>query len=573
MVGRPRAESELVAHAKRGDLDAFEQLVREHQGIAFRTAYVIAGSAADAEEAAQDAFVKAHRALGRFRAGAPFRPWLLAIVANEARNRRRSAGAARALRAARLVEERPSADAAPSPEAALLAREQRARLLAAIGRWARSSGRSSPAATCSGCPSARPRRRSAAARAPSSRGCRARSRGWRRSCERARDPPRRAARRVAARARRARGACGRGWRRSRVRAAGSARRGRSRSRSSCRSAAWPRSPRRAARCCAGSGSRACGSSACRRRPPRPPSASPLDLGERTRLPDGTLVPAPSAARRRSTTAGERVTLLYRPRRGLPESEHSGRRCAAVPVPRPHQAPFIRKFAGPDTTIEPVRIDGEPGFWLAGAPTDCSTRTRPVRSSSRPRGSPARPWSGGAAIARCASRPTSPSRGRLPSPAPSDEGAHHAAHARPGGRRRPRPRRRPGGARPRRSRRRRCAAPTAARAAAAGTARRSATAARRAPPPTAAPFYTLRITIDTGRGPRTDWSIDRRARAPRAARGRRHLAGDAARRRGGHHQARRGPAAVPGLRPGRRRTAAEVAPGVRLRTARCGPRAC
>ena len=61
-------------------------------------AYVIAGSAADAEDATQDALVKAWRALGRFRAGEPFRPWLLKIVANEARNRRRSA--ARRLRLA-----------------------------------------------------------------------------------------------------------------------------------------------------------------------------------------------------------------------------------------------------------------------------------------------------------------------------------------------------------------------------------------------------------------------------------------------------------------------------------------
>jgi RNA polymerase sigma-70 factor (ECF subfamily) len=60
--------------------------------VAFRVAYVIAGSAADAEDATQDALVKAWRALGRFRAGEPFRPWLLHIVANEARNRRRSAG-------------------------------------------------------------------------------------------------------------------------------------------------------------------------------------------------------------------------------------------------------------------------------------------------------------------------------------------------------------------------------------------------------------------------------------------------------------------------------------------------
>ena len=131
-MGRPRVESELVAHAKRGDLDAFEQLVREHQGIAFRTAYVIAGSAADAEEAAQEAFVKAYRALGRFRSGEPFRPWLLAIAANEARNRRRSAGRRDALVLRAAGEGRSSEEAASSPEAALLAREQHERLLAAI---------------------------------------------------------------------------------------------------------------------------------------------------------------------------------------------------------------------------------------------------------------------------------------------------------------------------------------------------------------------------------------------------------------------------------------------------------
>ena len=121
MVGRPR------------DLDTYDQLVREHQGIAFRTACVITGSAADAEEVVQDAFVKAYRARGRFRSGAPFRPWLLAIVANEARNRRRASGR-RARLTLQLAEERPSGGAAPSPEVALLAREERAELLAAVDR-------------------------------------------------------------------------------------------------------------------------------------------------------------------------------------------------------------------------------------------------------------------------------------------------------------------------------------------------------------------------------------------------------------------------------------------------------
>lgn len=102
-----------------------------YQGIAFRTAYVIARNAADAEEAAQDGFVKAWRALGRFRDGSPFRPWLLRIVANEASNRRRSAGR-RATLALRAAAEEPSGGAAPSPEAALLTSEQRATLLAAV---------------------------------------------------------------------------------------------------------------------------------------------------------------------------------------------------------------------------------------------------------------------------------------------------------------------------------------------------------------------------------------------------------------------------------------------------------
>ncbi|CAA9490528.1 MAG: RNA polymerase sigma factor RpoE, partial [uncultured Solirubrobacteraceae bacterium] len=85
-------DAELIVRARSGDRDAYGMLVQRHQRIAFRTAYAVCGDAADAEDAAQDAFVKAYRALGRFRDGSPWRPWLLTIVANEARNRRRSAG-------------------------------------------------------------------------------------------------------------------------------------------------------------------------------------------------------------------------------------------------------------------------------------------------------------------------------------------------------------------------------------------------------------------------------------------------------------------------------------------------
>jgi RNA polymerase sigma factor (sigma-70 family) len=133
VVDRPLDEPELVELARRGDLRAWETIVRAYQGIAFRTAYLLCGSSADAEEATQDAFVKAYRALGRFRRGAPLKPWLLRIVANEARNRRRAAGRREGL-ALRAAAADASGGAVPSPEAALLASEARERLLAAVER-------------------------------------------------------------------------------------------------------------------------------------------------------------------------------------------------------------------------------------------------------------------------------------------------------------------------------------------------------------------------------------------------------------------------------------------------------
>ena len=114
MDGGDQAPDDRPVRARRGDARAYESLVEEHQAIAFRTAYLITGSAVDAEEAAQEAFVRAWLALRRFRRGADFRPWLLAIVANEARNRvrnrRRREGLAE--RAAReLAWQPPPADA------------------------------------------------------------------------------------------------------------------------------------------------------------------------------------------------------------------------------------------------------------------------------------------------------------------------------------------------------------------------------------------------------------------------------------------------------------------------------
>ncbi len=131
MGGRPLEEEELVERARNGDVTAYEQLVRTYQDLAGRTAYVITGGAPDAQDAAQEAFVKAYYSLGRFRAGAPFRPWLLRIVANEAINRRRSTRRQAGL-ALRAAEGRLQDDAVPSPEGAALAQDEHGRLVAAM---------------------------------------------------------------------------------------------------------------------------------------------------------------------------------------------------------------------------------------------------------------------------------------------------------------------------------------------------------------------------------------------------------------------------------------------------------
>jgi RNA polymerase sigma factor (sigma-70 family) len=131
--GRPLDDTELVERARKGEVNAYEALVQQYQELAFRVAYQVTGNAADAEDAAQEAFVNAYYALGRFRAGAPFRPWLLRIVANEARNRRSSAHRRTAL-AERALAVQSSGEAAPSPETAAEADEFRTTLITTLRR-------------------------------------------------------------------------------------------------------------------------------------------------------------------------------------------------------------------------------------------------------------------------------------------------------------------------------------------------------------------------------------------------------------------------------------------------------
>jgi RNA polymerase sigma factor (sigma-70 family) len=126
-------EPRLVERARQGDAGAYGLLVRQYQDVVVRVAYLVTGDAAEAEDVAQDAFIKAYYALPRFHPASPFRPWLFQIVANEARNRRRSAGR-RAHLAMRAADESSVPESEPSPEAVALADEQRRGLLDAVNQ-------------------------------------------------------------------------------------------------------------------------------------------------------------------------------------------------------------------------------------------------------------------------------------------------------------------------------------------------------------------------------------------------------------------------------------------------------
>jgi RNA polymerase sigma-70 factor (ECF subfamily) len=67
-------------------------MISQHQEAVFRLAYLIVGDPADADDVAQETFIRAYRALDRFDTERTARPWLLSIAANLARNRLRSVG-------------------------------------------------------------------------------------------------------------------------------------------------------------------------------------------------------------------------------------------------------------------------------------------------------------------------------------------------------------------------------------------------------------------------------------------------------------------------------------------------
>ncbi len=86
----PDDDAELLRRARGGDRDAFAAIVTLHQTAALRLATVITGDSTEADDIVQEAFVRAYRSLATVRSGESLRPWLMRIVANQAKNSQRS---------------------------------------------------------------------------------------------------------------------------------------------------------------------------------------------------------------------------------------------------------------------------------------------------------------------------------------------------------------------------------------------------------------------------------------------------------------------------------------------------
>ena len=133
-------DAALVARAQAGDPVAFDALVRKHQQQVYAVAVRMLGDAGEAEDAAQDAFVRAYQALGTFRGDAKLSTWLIAIVMNVCRNRRRWWARRKRVIAGSLDAINPdsdephfqAADPGPDPSAAVQRKDQARIMLGAL---------------------------------------------------------------------------------------------------------------------------------------------------------------------------------------------------------------------------------------------------------------------------------------------------------------------------------------------------------------------------------------------------------------------------------------------------------
>jgi len=82
----PPEESELVSRARRGELSAYDELIKRYQERIYATIYHMTSNHEDANDLAQEAFLKAYQALKSFKGGSSFYTWLYRIAVNKTIN-------------------------------------------------------------------------------------------------------------------------------------------------------------------------------------------------------------------------------------------------------------------------------------------------------------------------------------------------------------------------------------------------------------------------------------------------------------------------------------------------------
>jgi RNA polymerase sigma-70 factor, ECF subfamily len=135
-------EATLIVRIQRGERELFYELIRPYEKRVFVLAFMILRNEADAEDAAQEAFLKAFKYLAQFRAESRFSTWLIQVAINEARLRQRKSH----LEVMRPIEDqqnedgtytpRDFADWREIPSEALERKEIREKLIAALGSLA-----------------------------------------------------------------------------------------------------------------------------------------------------------------------------------------------------------------------------------------------------------------------------------------------------------------------------------------------------------------------------------------------------------------------------------------------------
>jgi RNA polymerase sigma-70 factor, ECF subfamily len=130
------ADSDLISRAAGGDPSAFQALVERHRSMVYRVAYQFAGNHHDAEDIAQEVFIKVYRSLDRFRQDSQLSSWMYRIVMNACIDHRRRQGPAGAAQFGEEVEQKMlnTPEARPGPEDRAYAGELGQVLESEIGR-------------------------------------------------------------------------------------------------------------------------------------------------------------------------------------------------------------------------------------------------------------------------------------------------------------------------------------------------------------------------------------------------------------------------------------------------------